>query len=106
MMTTVKKRKREWRSKKKKRKGKSRGGNSRSRHELYLEKLVRKFLRKVKVEVIGDDTKSFERWQIDITIPEHKIAIELNGPIHYKPIFGAKRLEKIRQRDKTKKSEV
>jgi len=107
MIPTIKrKRKREWRSKKKKRKGKSKRDNSRSKHELYLEKLVRRFLRKMKTEVVGDDTESFERWQIDITIPEHKIAIELNGPIHYKPIFGPKRFEKICERDRLKKKDV
>lgn len=37
--------------------------------------------------------------EIDIYIPDKQIAIELNGPCHYIPIFGSNELEKTKNKD-------
>ena len=37
--------------------------------------------------------------ELDIYIPSMKIAFELNGPIHYIPIFGQERLERTQNSD-------
>lgn len=44
--------------------------------------------------------------EIDILIPSIKLAIEINGPVHYKPIFGEDRLLKVQRKDKTKTKEL
>lgn len=38
-------------------------------------------------------------YELDIYIPELKIAIEWNGVVHYQPIYGEEKLEKIQHRD-------
>ena len=37
--------------------------------------------------------------EIDLHIPSKNVAIELNGPCHYIPIFGTKELEKTQNKD-------
>lgn len=44
--------------------------------------------------------------EIDIHIPEAKLAIELNGPVHYLPIYGDERLAKVRMNDAQKHLEI
>lgn len=43
--------------------------------------------------------------ELDLWIPSLKIAIELNGPCHYIPLFGEEELEKTLFKDSFKKSE-
>lgn len=40
--------------------------------------------------------------EIDIYIPLFKLAIELNGPFHYEPIYGKKRLKQTQNNDERK----
>jgi very-short-patch-repair endonuclease len=40
--------------------------------------------------------------ELDIYIPEIKLAIEINGIFHYKPIYGEEKLLKIQSNDKQK----
>lgn len=44
--------------------------------------------------------------EIDILIPEKNIAIELNGPCHYIPIFGEQELKKTQNKDIIKKQKM
>ena len=46
------------------------------------------------------------RLEIDIYIPKLKLAIELNGPFHYLPIFGQEKLLKIKNKDLLKQIEI
>lgn len=41
-------------------------------------------------------------YEADIGIPELNLAIEWNGIVHYKPIYGQPKLNKIQQRDAEK----
>jgi hypothetical protein len=40
--------------------------------------------------------------EVDIAIPELKLAIEWNGIIHFKPIYGQQSLDKINAKDQEK----
>lgn len=42
--------------------------------------------------------------ELDIYLPTHKIGIELNGPHHYRPIYGQKVFEATQYRDTTKRN--
>lgn len=44
-----------------------------------------------------------QRLEIDLLVPAAKVAIELNGPTHYLPIFGEEELEKVKNRDAIKR---
>jgi len=43
--------------------------------------------------------------EIDIFVPAHNLAIELNGPMHYVPIHGEEKLKRIQLLDKAKSIE-
>ena len=45
-------------------------------------------------EIIGSE--------LDFYFPSLKLAIELNGPVHYEPIFGIDKLTQIQNNDKSK----
>lgn len=44
--------------------------------------------------------------EIDIFVPRIELAVELNGPVHYKPIYGADRLMQARRNDAIKHKEA
>lgn len=56
-----------------------------------------------KLEIIANDKKMLDGREIDIGIPELNIGIEWNGIIHYKPIYGQAKLDKIQEKDAKKK---
>lgn len=43
-----------------------------------------------------------ERLEVDMYVPEHKTVIEVDGPSHFKPIWGQDKLEKQQKADKEK----
>lgn len=47
--------------------------------------------------IIGDEVL-----ETDLMIPEHKIAIEIDGITHYEPVYGEERLERIQRNDRLK----
>ena len=40
--------------------------------------------------------------EVDVAIPSLKLAIEWNGAVHFKPIYGTTKLKKIKQKDTEK----
>ena len=44
--------------------------------------------------------------EIDVYLPECGLAIELNGPTHYSPIYGQQALEKTQMKDQMKQDEL
>lgn len=48
------------------------------------------------------NSKSAIDSELDIYIPAIKLAFELNGIFHYEPIFGEKKLDRIKQNDNNK----
>lgn len=55
-------------------------------------------------EVIHHDVDTLPPFEIDITIPELKIAVSWDGPFHRRAVFGEKRLQNTINRDKRKRS--
>lgn len=81
-------------------KGKTITQPRRSQHEkLLYELLVKRFST---LTILNNNRTIFNGLEIDIWIPELKLAIEWNGPFHYQPIFGEKTLLKQQNRDKRK----
>jgi hypothetical protein len=40
--------------------------------------------------------------QVDLLLPKRLVAIEIDGPTHFEPIFGEEKLEQVRGADRTK----
>ena len=75
------------------------GGKSRSQIELFVEeKLVKDF---PNIKFIFNDKETIGS-ELDVYIPELKMAIEINGILHYEPIYGEEKLTKVQNRDKQK----
>jgi endogenous inhibitor of DNA gyrase (YacG/DUF329 family) len=75
-------------------------GSSRSKLELWLEKKLTRLYPKLEIHYCRRDTIGME---LDIYIPSIKIAFELNGPTHYKPIYGKATFKAVKYRDKKRK---
>lgn len=75
------------------------GGKSRSQIELFVEeKLVKDF---PNIKFIFNDKETIGS-ELDVYIPELKMAIEINGIVHYEPIYGQEKLTKVQNKDKQK----
>lgn len=81
------------------------GATRRSKAEDYLCKLVRRDFPDLTL-VQNDRSLLPSGLEIDIFIPSRKLAIELNGPIHYYPLFGESKLKKIQAADVQKQLEL
>ena len=75
----------------------------RSKSEKILEKLLRKELPGV---AITTNNRLICDYEIDIAIPDLRIAIEWNGIVHRKPIFGLKNLSQVQKKDRRKKENL
>lgn len=75
------------------------GGRSRSKIELFIEEnLLKDF---PDINFLFNDKRAIGS-ELDVYIPELKIAIEINGIVHYEPIYGQEKLTKVQNRDKQK----
>jgi hypothetical protein len=75
------------------------GGRSRSQIELFIEENLVKDFPNIKFLFNDKDTIGSE---LDVYIPELKMAIEINGIVHYEPIYGQEKLIRTQNRDKQK----
>src|ERR1017187_3351472 len=74
-------------------------GSRRSKLEIYLEKQL-PILHPNLVFKFNDRTEILA--ELDIYIPELKLAFELNGIFHYEPIYGLDKLTSTQRNDKQK----
>ena len=72
-------------------------GNRISKLEIFLQNNLNGFVFEYNNRTICDGL------ELDIYIPSLKLAFEINGIFHYKPIFGIEKLEKIIKKDNLKK---
>jgi very-short-patch-repair endonuclease len=72
----------------------------RSQGEELVIALLRLAFPKIKIE--RNDKSVLGRQEIDIHLSDYKIAIEVDGITHSKPIYGQKRFEESVARDKKK----
>lgn len=75
------------------------GGRSRSKIELFVEDKLKTDFPEIKFSFNDKTTIGLE---LDVYIPELKIAIEYNGIVHYEPIYGENKLNKVQNNDKQK----
>lgn len=75
------------------------GGKSRSKIELYLEEILPKDFPDI---IFNFNDKETIGSELDIYMPQLKIGIELNGIIHYEPIYGESTLIRVQNNDKRK----
>jgi hypothetical protein len=74
-------------------------GKSRSKIELYLEEKLPKDFPDI---IFNFNDKQAIGSELDIYIPQLKIGIELNGIVHYEPIYGESTLIRTQNNDKKK----
>ena len=70
-------------------------GTRRSKLELWIEE---ELSRKYDFEILYNDKRAINA-ELDIYIPQLKLAFELNGIYHYEPIHGLDKLSKIQNND-------
>ena len=74
-------------------------GTRRSKLEVWLEKQLPALYPSLEFHFNRKDAINAE---LDIYVPSLKLAFELNGPLHYEPIFGADKLAQIQNNDQRK----
>lgn len=76
-----------------------------SKAEIYLYNLIKQDFPNL---IVTENNRTIlkSKLEIDLFIPELKLAIELNGPVHYLPIYGEDRLKKCQNRDLIKQQEI
>jgi hypothetical protein len=67
--------------------------------KMLCEMLVLEF---PNMSIIANDRDLLDGFEVDISLPEIKLAIEWNGIIHFKAIYGTDKLAKIQNRDDQK----
>lgn len=74
-------------------------GITRSKLEIYLEYKLQSELPHLKFQ---SNSKKVIGSELDFFFPDLMLAIEINGPTHYKPIYGLKKLKQIKNNDISK----
>lgn len=74
-------------------------GIRRSKLETYLENFIRSEYPNLDLICNGKDVIESE---LDFYFPSLRLAIELNGIVHYEPIYGQDKFERIQNNDKQK----
>jgi len=70
-------------------------GYNRSKIEIWIEEE----LKKLNIDVRFNERNIIKSGELDIFLPNLKLAFELNGIYHYKPIFGEEKFLKVKERD-------
>ena len=73
-------------------------GFRRSKIEIYLEEIFK--TRYPHLSILCNDRSL--GYELDFYFPDLKFAIELNGPVHYEPIYGNDKFNKIQNIDQQK----
>ena len=86
-------------------KNKTLGRSKKSKAKVYLVSLIRNDFHNLPVE---ENTRKVlpSNLEIDIYISHLKLAIEINGPLYFLPIFGNEKLKTIQTNDARKMSET
>lgn len=74
-------------------------GVTRSKLEIYIESKLKEIY--PELEILYNDRETVGA-ELDIFIPQLKLAFELNGIFHYEPIFGIEKLNEHQKVDKRK----
>lgn len=75
-------------------------GVNRSKFEIWLEEQLPLQFPELEFDF---NNKEMIGYELDIFIPKLNIAIEINGPTHYEPIYGEIRFEQTKRLDNEKK---
>lgn len=67
--------------------------------KLLCDLLIQKF---PDLDILANDKTMLNGYEADIAIPSLKLAIEWNGAVHFKPIYGEEKLQRIQTIDKLK----
>jgi hypothetical protein len=79
---------------------KTRKKSRRSKAESLLYTLIKNEF--PNLEVINNDRSFLDGYELDIFIPSIKLAVEWNGIVHFQPIYGQEKLDKIQEIDSIK----
>jgi hypothetical protein len=75
-------------------------GTRRSKLECFVEKMLKEKYTNI---VFRSNFIQKSGYELDFYFPDLKIAIEINGIFHYKPIYGLDKLNRIKKNDRQKK---
>lgn len=69
-----------------------------------LERFIAEELRKrgYTVEERSTNYTTGKSFEVDVALPKERVAIEVDGPTHFKPVFGEEHLREQQERDKRK----
>ena len=81
--------------------------NNRLKRKYRRSKIEKKFYNLLvkefpQLDIIPNDKNMLGGLEIDVAIPELKLGIEWNGIVHFKPIYGQTKLDKIQNKDAEK----